>query len=192
VLKYCYEHSLIWAYEQVDNPLPKEDIEKVLDDNKTINIESFFGYFYLWIYISKKMPLPIPQLERIIPSVLSKWNAIKGGSDTITKLLWSNMYDPPCNTPQSHAIARMLLLGNVIVHRLNHFFTAKSDLFTYPSLKHYQKAASSRSTFHDTLLQVVQALKCQNVPFDVSLSVTSSVSTGALTRQNDTRTKGVA
>ncbi len=32
VLKYCYEHSLSWAYEQVNNPLPKEDIEKVLAD----------------------------------------------------------------------------------------------------------------------------------------------------------------
>ncbi len=25
VLKYCYKHALIWAYEQVDKLLPKED-----------------------------------------------------------------------------------------------------------------------------------------------------------------------
>jgi len=45
------------------------------------------GYIYL------------PQLERIIPCALSEWNGIKGGSDTLTKLLWLNTYDPPCDTP---------------------------------------------------------------------------------------------
>ena len=170
MLSYCYENALSWAYQQADNPLPKEDIEIVLASSKTINFESFLGYFHLWSYVYEKLPLPIPQLERIIPYVLSQWNAIKGGSDTITKLLWLNMYDPPCNTPQSHAVARMLLLGNVIVHRLSHFFTAKMDLSSsYPSLKHFRKAASSRSTFHDTLLQIVNFLKKKDKTSDSSI-----------------------
>jgi hypothetical protein len=194
VISYCYENALSWAYQQADNPLLKEDIEIVLASSKTINFESFLGYFHLWSYVCEKLPLPIPQLERIIPYVLSQWNAIKGGLDTITKLLWLNMYDPPCNTPQSHAIARMLLLGNVIVHRLSHFFTAKMDLSSsYPSLKHFRKAASSRSTFHDTLLQIVNFLKKKDKTSDSSIigESPSLIITGALTRQNDTRTKTV-
>jgi hypothetical protein len=63
VLKYCYEHALIWTNEQADNPILKEDIEEVLADNTTINIESFLGYFYQWTYISENMPLLIPTLE---------------------------------------------------------------------------------------------------------------------------------
>jgi hypothetical protein len=84
---------------------------------------------------------------------------MKGGSDTIPKLLWLNMYDPPCNAPQSHAIAGMILLGCVVVHRLNHFFTAKDNREEYPLLKHFCKVASERSTFHITLLQIVDSIK---------------------------------
>jgi len=52
------------------------------------------GYFYLWNYVSTRLPPPIPHLERIIPYVISRWNTVKGGSDAITKLLWLNMYTP--------------------------------------------------------------------------------------------------
>jgi hypothetical protein len=59
---------------------------------------------------------------------------IKGGSDTITKLLCHNAYDPPCDTPQSHAIGSMFLLSAFITQWLHYFFTAKQDLDGYPSL----------------------------------------------------------
>jgi hypothetical protein len=107
VLGYFYEHALRWAYELDDNLLPREAVEQVLEKHKMINMESFLGYFYLWKYSSTTLPLPLPQLERIISYALLEWNCIKGGSDTITKLLWLNTYDPPCDTPQSNAIARM-------------------------------------------------------------------------------------
>jgi hypothetical protein len=103
------------------------DFEHVLAGHKSKDVESFLGYFHLWRYVSTKLPLPIPPLERIIPYVLSRWNLIKGGSDAITKLLWLNMYTPPCSTPQCHAISWMLLLGPVVIHHLNHFLTSKAD-----------------------------------------------------------------
>jgi hypothetical protein len=88
VLKYCYEHALNWAYEQADNPLPKEDIEKVFADNKTINIESFLGNLYLWSYISKNMPFANPTIGMHHSICLSPVECHqKGGSDTFTKLL---------------------------------------------------------------------------------------------------------
>ena len=146
-----------WAYIPDDNPLPKEAINQALQQQKGIDLESFLGYFHLWRYISTRLPLPIPPVERIIPFVLSECNCIKGGSNTITKLLWLNTYDPPCDTPQSHAIARMILLGAVIIHHVNHFVTAKDDLDGYPSLKHFRNAASNRCSFHQTLLQIVHA-----------------------------------
>ena len=34
-------------------------------------------------------PLPMPPLERIIPSIHAYWNTVKSGSDMITKLLES-------------------------------------------------------------------------------------------------------
>jgi len=157
VLRYFYESALSWAYIPDDNPLPKEAINQALQQQKGIDLESFLGYFHLWRYISTRLPLPIPPVERIIPFVLSERNCIKGGSNTITKLLWLNTYDPPCDTPQSHASARMILLGAVIIHHVNHFVTAKDDLDGYPSLKHFRNAASNRCSFHQTLLQIVHA-----------------------------------
>jgi hypothetical protein len=93
VLEYLFKYSLSWAYEP-DNPLLRPDLEKVPADNKSIDAESFMGYFYLWNYVSTRLPPPIPHLERIIPYVISRWNTVKGGSDAITKLLWLNMYTP--------------------------------------------------------------------------------------------------
>jgi hypothetical protein len=94
------------------------------------------------------MRLPIPHLKRIIPFTVSQWNTIKGWSDTITKLLWINMYDPPSNSPSSHAIARMFLLGMVIVHCLHQMFTSNSDLTTYTSLKHFWNASEANFMTH--------------------------------------------
>jgi hypothetical protein len=95
---YFFEVALSWVYLPDDNSVTKKDIEQVLVNHKTLDMESFLGHFYLWHYICEKFPLPNPQLERVIPFTLSQWNAIKGGTDTIMKLLWLNMYGPPCNT----------------------------------------------------------------------------------------------
>jgi hypothetical protein len=94
--------------------------------------------------------------------------------------------------PQSHAIARIMLLGCVLVHRLI-FFTSKDDLKSaYPSLRHFRKAASERFSFHATLLQIVQAIKYNTLlPAVISPSL-SPVITGARTRAKDNRTKEVA
>jgi hypothetical protein len=116
---------------------------------------------------------------------------MKGGSNTLTKILWHNMYDPPCNTPQGHAVARMFLLGNIIIHHLNQLFTAKSNLNSgYPSLKHFRNAANKRSSFHNTLLLIVHAIKNRSCT-SIVVSPTSSFIAGVRTRHKDTRTKSV-
>ncbi len=154
-------------------------------------MEGFLGYFFLWSYASTRLTLPIPQLERIIPFTVSRWNSMKGGSDTLTKILWHNMYDSPCNTPQAHAVARMFLLGNIIIHRLNHLFMAKSDLDSgYPSLRHFCNAANKRSSFHNTLPLIVHAIKNRSSN-NIAFSPSSSITEGALTRKKDTRTRSV-
>ena len=122
---------------------------------------------------------------------MSMWNAGKGVSDTVSKFVWLNIHDPPCDTVQGHAISRMLLIVAVIIHRLNHFFTAKDDLMEYPS--HFRNAASHRSTFQETLNSIVWAVKLSYRPLSIPPSVPPShCITGALTRRGDTRTKVVA
>ena len=103
-----------------------------------------------------------------------------------------NMYVPPCSTPQSHAISRMFLLGIVVIHRLHHFFMSKADVEQgYLSLNHFCKAASLRSSFHETLLKIVLSIKQRSSLTLVSSSFISKTN-GIQTRKKDTRTKEVA
>lgn len=166
----------------------------MLVHHKKLNMETFLGHFYLWCFFCEELPLPIPWVEQIVPFVLAQWNVIKGGVDTITKLLWLNMYDPPSNTPESHAIARLILLGCVVMHRLNHFFTSKNYIKKgYPYLSHFRKAASERCTFHAMPLQIVQAMMLSTLmPVVVSPGSLLSKITGVHTWTKDTRTIEVA
>jgi hypothetical protein len=106
----------------------------------------------------------------------------------LTKLLWHNMYDPPCITPQCQAIVRMFLLGNVLIHWLHLLCTTKLDLDRYPSLRHFRNTATKRSSFHNTLLMMVHAIKNRSLPCIVC-SLSSPITEGVLTRRNDTRTR---
>ena len=60
-------HSLRWAYGP-DNQMKMPNFEHVLAEKKSIDVESFMGYFYLWKYASTKLPLPIPHQAQIHPS----------------------------------------------------------------------------------------------------------------------------
>jgi hypothetical protein len=67
-------------------------------------------------------------------------------------------------------------------------------LDSYPLLKHFRNAASKRSSFHETLLQIVHSIKRRAIPpiSSSSSTVASPVTTGALSRRVDTRTREVA
>jgi hypothetical protein len=71
LIDYFYETSLSWAYNMDNNPLPQEDIEQVLTHHKNLDMEAFLGLFYLWRYVTEKLQLPLPRLERIIPFMIS-------------------------------------------------------------------------------------------------------------------------
>ena len=195
MLAYVYKQALQWAYEPALTPIPKNQITLVLQEDlkQTIDYEIFIGYYYLWQYIIKKLPLPLPRLARIVPFIMSLWNAGKGVSDTVSKLVWMNIHDPPCNTVQGHAISRMLLIVATIIHRLNQFFTAKPNLLDYPSLPHFRNACSHRSTFHETLNDIIWTVKLRSRPTSIPRPQPASRGiTGALTRRGDTRNKIVA
>jgi len=79
--------SLQWAYTS-NVSLPEEVIkQELLQIKGGVDYGCFIDHYKLWKYVHSKMPQPLPQLQRIIPRVFSTWNAMKGGSDTTTKLL---------------------------------------------------------------------------------------------------------
>lgn len=77
---------------------------------------------------------------------------MKGGSDTITKLLWTCDYNLPNKLIQVHAVARELLLVFVQVHRMHHLAMAKNNLAFYLTLLSYRESHNKKSSFHKTLI----------------------------------------
>eukprot|EP00978_Attheya_sp_CCMP212_P042773 scaffold266548_cov105-Attheya_sp.AAC.1 len=164
VLRDMGRLSLGWAYYDGTRNGPHFDrgfIDPVLARIKlhnkkdgALDFASFHQWVLLWYDIRFRKALPLPPIARIIPFAISMWNAFKGGSDTLTKLIWNADYDPPTDDIQAHAVARLLLLSVTVIHRLRHMATAKADLNFYRSLRHYRNAANKRASFHKTLLDL--------------------------------------
>eukprot|EP00558_Chaetoceros_sp_UNC1202_P005528 CAMPEP_0197242346 /NCGR_PEP_ID=MMETSP1429-20130617/8125_1 /TAXON_ID=49237 /ORGANISM="Chaetoceros sp., Strain UNC1202" /LENGTH=201 /DNA_ID=CAMNT_0042702357 /DNA_START=72 /DNA_END=674 /DNA_ORIENTATION=- len=102
-----------------------------------------------------KLPKPFPSLRRLIPSIYAFWNAVKGGSDTTTKLMDDCLLQiPKCHmNTETVAISRCISLVLVLNHRLMQVTSSTVNPNVYPSLCHYRHAASARLTYHKTLLR---------------------------------------
>lgn len=98
------------------------------------------------------MPLPVPSFKRLIPAVYAYWNAVKGGSDTTTKLMDDCLPQLPFTNCETVASTRCIFILFVLCHRLFQLFSAKENL-EYSCLENYRKASSKRYTFHHTLLR---------------------------------------
>ena len=99
LLKEIYDETLQWAYEGDKMKMSGDIIKKCIAKRKKVldDYESFEHNYYLWkeLMISKSLPLPLPPCKRIIPAQHSMWNLNKGGSDTMTKLMWKCKHEPP-------------------------------------------------------------------------------------------------
>jgi hypothetical protein len=166
VLEDLFEQGLSWAYGENGPHFDREFLDPVTSTIKiqnkkdgVLDFRSLKQWVLLWHDVRCNKALPLPPIARIIPYALSMWNSFKGGSDTLTKLLWNADYDPPTKEIQGHVVARMLLLATTVLHRLNHIATAKPDLKFYNSLRHYRNAANQRYSFHRFLLALSHVVK---------------------------------
>jgi hypothetical protein len=100
LLRSIYNVSLKWAYSP-NVLLPEAKIKSLLPEvDKELDFESFQGHLALWKFVSNKIAAPLPRLARILPLVFSTWNSLKGGSDTMTKLIWHAHSHVPFKSPQ--------------------------------------------------------------------------------------------
>ena len=105
--------------------------------------------------------LPRPALQRIIPTTHAQWNATKGGSDTITKLVDDCYIHPPriYTNFESVAVSRCISILLSTIFKLFQIISAKDDLDTYPSMENYCNAASHRATFKRILRMIYVVFK---------------------------------
>ena len=121
------------------------------------------------------MKLPLPKCDRILPYHQAFWNTVKGGSDTITKLIDSVEEQLGIRTPSACVTARFLLLHAVAFQRSFQMLTADPEL-DYPTLYHYRQAASKRASTWESLEKIVS--KFRECSSRGTFSLASSVATG--------------
>lgn len=159
VLSKLKDIALDWAYpdeisSRNDTLEIPEEIIKIAEKVPTINgLETLQGTANLW-HTLRKLPTPFPSLRRLIPSICAYWNAVKGGSDTTTKLMDDCILQIPKTSMnmETVAITRLIQILMVLDHRLFQCTTNTKPLDEYPSLLHWRHAASHRFTFHKSLL----------------------------------------
>ena len=168
ILNYLYEKVYKWAYvpsEEDDETLPlvPESVYKAFDSKKLKHVkmtkEAFLCHFGLWRSVTSAIfnerhstiLLPIPKTARIVPFNVAAWNSLKGGSDTITKLIEICREKIGVRTENNVACARLLLYYAVTFHRCYQILSSAEDLNVYGTLYHWRNAASHRSTMGDSL-----------------------------------------
>jgi hypothetical protein len=146
VMTPLYNFCLKWAY---DNTESKPELLNQVLNTMAVTRSEFDQMFALWHFLSNKMTLPIPPVSRIIPLVLAVWNAMKGGSDTITKLLDSISLVIPIESPCTIVDARLFLLFGVAAFRLEQIVSSKASIINNygGTLWQYRNAASHRFSY---------------------------------------------
>jgi hypothetical protein len=99
--------GLAYAYKQIGTNFESQDdvreLEQVLNTVQvaggTLDTHTFLQWLELWRNIRLEKCLPLPPITRNVPRVVSAWNPMKGGSDTISKLMRLCMYRLPSKRP---------------------------------------------------------------------------------------------
>ena len=129
VLKGIYDNSIKFIHEGSTPPANLEQVPQCVKFKKGAPTPYTFAVeTSLWRDV-KQMDMPLPPIKGIVPRVVAEWNAVKGGSDATSNLLWRCKGDPPPqDTNQASVLGRQLGLGGVTLHRVNQMCTAKEDL----------------------------------------------------------------
>jgi len=173
-LMESYANIMLWLIDETlapfwDNsedvpylwPLVKNAFKS--DKLKSLNISehAFQCYFGLWREINVKCSVhyPLPPIARIIPLIVSIWNSVKGGGDTLTRLDNNCQERLGIRTMVTIASSRILLNLGLVFHRCIQMVSSKDPDY-YPTLYHCRNAASKRFTTKDSL-KVLYNILCR-------------------------------
>ena len=95
--------------------------------------KSFRCYFGLWwaTNVNTQLLFPLPQTVWIVPINVACWNTLKGGSDTITKLIEMCQEKIEIQMETNIATACLLLYFAVVFHRLKQLTSGAKEIGNY-------------------------------------------------------------
>ena len=184
VIEVEFPQSLLEAYGHVTNELftryysflygtyekdsfPEEKVQEALEQVNLgrkkvdqVSWHSFTMNYRLWraLNVGGSVRFPLPPCDRFLPCQNADWNLAKGPSDTLTKLFDDCEESVTIRSPQTIAVSRLLVVSASAFHRCLQTIGAKESTESYKSVDNYRKAASNRSTFKSSLMQLTQFL----------------------------------
>lgn len=171
VMEKLKDDTLHWAYDSYDvdeakNIVIPDDVIALSKKIKTINgKEGLYSAVKLWKFMFDDLSiLPRPALKRIIPRSHAKWNANKGGSDAITKIVDNCYVRPPTahTNYETTAVSRCFSNLTAAFLRIYQCTSAKPNIHhSYKSLPHFKDAASKRMTHQKALRYIYRHLKAE-------------------------------
>jgi hypothetical protein len=113
--------------------------------------------------LQTKYPFPLPVIACIVPFVISFWNSLKGGGDTITKLLdRCKERNVGIRSETIVATAPLFLYFGVLFHRIHQWCGARKDLDFYASVENARDANNKQATFACSLTLLCELLISQS------------------------------
>ena len=173
VLKVNFSDDLLDAYKDVTDwfytetltpfyaknfevPEMPEKFKQALKDKRFAHLKmtehTFQSYVGLWrvvnIHHTKAIKFPLPPIARGVPATVAKWNTIKGGGDTLTKMADFCQERISVCSDVLIACSRFLLNAGLVFHRSNKMCSEK-DPEDYPTLYHICNTNNKRFSSKD-------------------------------------------
>lgn len=166
VVHFIYENGLAWAYDSLgaSSSFPTDIMEEAIEDpslsSYNLSVRDVKYLHALWWTLNVKEPnkisFPLPKCVSLLPFQQSFWNNVKGGSDTLTKLIDFGQEKLGIRTVNNCATARCLLLHVTAFLRSYQMLTAGKELDDYPTLSHFRNAASHRLGMEGAIELIIQ------------------------------------
>lgn len=121
---------------------------------------------------------PIPPINKLVPVEYSKWNSLKGGSDTATRFTYNCQLKLPNKKPQSYVTCRLLELEGILFHRVSQAVTGrkKPDIHV-DTMRTVRDRNNKRMAFHHSLDWLIKRLLKEAHPSrSKAASMTSNIS----------------
>ncbi|KAL7459870.1 hypothetical protein ACHAWC_011885 [Mediolabrus comicus] len=161
VLDFLYNSGLhlFYAAEKAGD-LPLDTIKNVIDNDDTLKGNYTLGDLVTSALICNELlpgnrsgvQHPLPACNTLIPYEYALWNVSKGGSDTVTRLIWNCLSILPIKTPQTVMIARYLMIYGVLHHRLvQQAGSGRKSISVTDTLQQLRERANKYLAFHDSL-----------------------------------------
>ena len=115
----------------------------------------------------------LPACNTLIPYEYALWNVSKGGSDTVTRLIWNCLSVLPIKTPQTVIVGRYLMIYGVLHHRLvQQAGSGRKSIAATNTLQQLRERANKYLVFHDSLgiLSKIQARRPKHAAMSKKMS----------------------